>query len=165
MKIVWRYWHFYKKTFLVLEKCVYSNNYISTMPFNYTQMKMAYLSRTSPNLSSIGEVCDRLGKTFLTSLVGNPWATGGLRVKTYAAKGGLILFPLFLLEGNAILPMTPKTDCETVRARELQFLHNIHHPHMCNMSRVTCLVSHVICHVSHARCNFQSIGPLGRCFL
>ena len=45
---------------------------------NYTQMKMAHLSRTSPNMSSIGEVCDRLGKTFLTSLVGNHWAAGVL---------------------------------------------------------------------------------------
>ena len=41
---------------------------------------MANLSLTSPNRSSIGEVCNRLGKTFLTPLVGNHWATGGLRV-------------------------------------------------------------------------------------
>ena len=41
---------------------------------------MANLSTTSPNMSSIGEVCDRLGKTFLTSLVSNHSATGGLRV-------------------------------------------------------------------------------------
>ena len=63
-------------------------------------------------MSSIGEVCDRLGKTFLTSLVGNHWATGGLLVNSSSVKGGLIIFPLFLLEGNAILPMTPKADCE-----------------------------------------------------
>ena len=56
--------------------------YISTMVFNYTQMKMANLSPTSPNMSSIGEVWDRLGKTFLTSLVRNHWATGGLRVNS-----------------------------------------------------------------------------------
>ena len=37
-------------------------------------MKMAHLSRTSPNMSSIGEVCNRLGKTFLASIVGNHWA-------------------------------------------------------------------------------------------
>ena len=79
--------------------------------FNYTQMNMAHLSRTSPNTSSIGEVSDRLGKIFLTSLVGYHWATGGLRVNQYSVKGGLIIFPLFLLEGNAILPMTPKADC------------------------------------------------------
>ena len=43
-------------------------------------MKMANLSLTSPIMSSIGEVCDRLGKTFLMSLVGNYWATGRLRM-------------------------------------------------------------------------------------
>ena len=83
------------------------------MLFNYTQMKMAHLSRTLPNTSSIGKVCDRLGRTFLTSLVGNHWATGGLRVNLYPVKGGLIIFPLFLLEENAILSMTPKADCVT----------------------------------------------------
>ena len=50
------------------------------MVFIHTHMKMANLSPTSPNMSSIGEVCDRLNKTFLTSIVGNHWATGGLRV-------------------------------------------------------------------------------------
>ena len=54
---------------------------------------------------------DRLGKIFLTSLVGNHWATGGLRVNSSSVKGGLIIFPLFLLEENAILPMTPRADC------------------------------------------------------
>ena len=43
---------------------------------------MTNLSQTSPNMSSIGEVCDMLGKTFLTSLVCNHWATGGLRVNS-----------------------------------------------------------------------------------
>ena len=43
-----------------------------------THMKMAHLSWTSPNMSSIGEVPDRLSKTLLMSLVGNHWATGGL---------------------------------------------------------------------------------------
>ena len=80
------------------------------MLFNYTQMKMAHLSRTSPNMSSIGEVCDRLGITFLTSFVSNHWASGGLRVNSYSVKGRLIIFPMFLLEGNAILSMTPKAD-------------------------------------------------------
>ena len=73
-------------------------------------MKIAHLSRTSPNTSSIGEVCDRLCKKFLTSLVGNHWATGGLWVNLYSVKGGPIIFPLCLLKGNAILPMTPKAD-------------------------------------------------------
>ena len=45
-------------------------------------MKMANLSLTSPNMSSIVEVCDRLGKTFLTSLVGNHLATSGLQVNS-----------------------------------------------------------------------------------
>ena len=43
---------------------------------------MADLSRTSPNMNSIREVCDRLGKTFLMSLVRNHWATGGLQVNS-----------------------------------------------------------------------------------
>ena len=41
---------------------------------------MENLSLPLTNMSSIGEVCDRLGKTFLTSLVGNHWPTGGLQV-------------------------------------------------------------------------------------
>ena len=82
------------------------------MLFNYTQMKMRHLSQPQPNTSSIGEECDSLGKTFLTSLVGNLWATGGFRVNSYSGEGGLISFPLLLLEGNAILPMTPKAGCD-----------------------------------------------------
>ena len=74
-------------------------------------MKMAHLSRTSPNISSIVEVCNRLGKTFLTSLVGNHWATGGLLVNSCLEKGGLLIVPFFLLVGNAILPITPEADC------------------------------------------------------
>ena len=45
---------------------------------------MANISPTSPNMRSIGEICDRLGKTFLTSLVGSHWVTGGLQVKSTA---------------------------------------------------------------------------------
>ena len=41
-------------------------------------MKMALLSQTPLNMSSIGAVCDSLGKTSVTSLVGNYWATDGL---------------------------------------------------------------------------------------
>ena len=63
------------------KKIFYSYIYISTMLFNYTRMKMANLSPT-PNMSSIGEVCDRHSQTFLTSFVGNHWATGGLRVNS-----------------------------------------------------------------------------------
>ena len=63
-------------------------------------------------MSSIGEVCDSLGKTFLTSHVGNLGAPGGLRRNSSPVKGELIIFPLFLLEGNAILPTTPKAGCD-----------------------------------------------------
>ena len=45
------------------------------------------------------------------SVVGNHRATGGLWVNSPSVKGGLIIFPLVLLEGYAILPMTPKADC------------------------------------------------------
>ena len=70
------------------------------MLFNYTQMKMAHYSWTLPNMSSIREVCDRLPKIFLTSLVGNHWATGGLLVNLSSVTEGLIIFALFLLEGK-----------------------------------------------------------------
>ena len=79
-------------------------------------MKMTHLSQPQPNMSSIGEGCKSLGKTFLTSLVGNFWATGGFRVNLYSGEGGLTSFPLLLLKGNAILPMTPKEDCEDLGA-------------------------------------------------
>ena len=49
-------------------------------------MKMACVSQTSPNRSSIREVCNRLGKKILMSLVGNHWATGGLRVNLLYKK-------------------------------------------------------------------------------
>ena len=81
-------------------------------------MKMAHLSQTPPNMSSIGAVCDSLGKTSLTSLVGNYWATDGLRVNSSPVKGELIIFPLFLLEENTILPMTARADC-AMRVNEI----------------------------------------------
>ena len=74
-------------------------------------MMMVHLSQTLPNVSSIRGVCDSLGKTFLPSLVGNLGATGGLRVNLSPVKGELIIFPLFLPKGNAILPMTAKAVC------------------------------------------------------
>ena len=61
-------------------------------------------------MSSI-EVCNTLGKTFLTSLVDNHWATGKHFVNSSLVKGGLLIFPLFLLVGNAILPIPPEADC------------------------------------------------------
>ena len=62
-------------------------------------------------MSSIGAVCDSLGKTFLRLLLGNLGATVGLRVNSSPVKVKLIIFPLFLPEGNAILPMTAKAVC------------------------------------------------------
>ena len=52
------------------------------MLFDCNPMKVAHLSQTLPNMISIKEVCDTLGKTFLTSLVGYHWATGGLQVNS-----------------------------------------------------------------------------------
>ena len=65
-------------------------------------------------MSSIGEGCDSLGKTSLLSLVGNHWATGGLRVNLSSVKGRLISLPLFLLDENAILPMTANAGCDMI---------------------------------------------------
>ena len=64
-------------------------------------------------MSSIGAVCDSLGKTFLSLLVDNLGATGGLRLNSSPVKVKLIIFPLFLPKGNAILPITPKAVCVT----------------------------------------------------
>ena len=71
-------------------------------------MMMIHLSPTPPNMRSIGAVCDSLAKTFLMSLLGNLGTNGGLRVNSSPVKVKLIIFPLFLLEGNAISPMTVK---------------------------------------------------------
>ena len=62
-------------------------------------MMIVHLSQNPPNMSSIGALCDRLGKTFLTFLLGNLWATGGLRVNSSRVKVKLIIFPLFLPRG------------------------------------------------------------------
>ena len=62
-------------------------------------------------MSSIGAVCDSLGKTFLTLLLGNLGATGGLRMNSSPVKVKLVIFPLFLPEGNAILPMIARAVC------------------------------------------------------
>ena len=63
-------------------------------------------------MSSIGKVCCTLGKTFLSLLVDNHWATGRLRLNSSPVKVKLIIFPLFLSEGNAILPIPPKAVCD-----------------------------------------------------
>ena len=49
-------------------------------------------------MSLIGEGCESLGKTS--------------RVTSSSVKGGLLSFPLFLLEENAILTMTAKAGFE-----------------------------------------------------
>ena len=83
---------------------------------------MAHLSQTPANMSSIGEVCDRVETHYWChcSVI-----KGGLRVNSSSVKVGLINFPLFLLEGNAILPMTPKAGCDTVspNGQELYLLY------------------------------------------
>ena len=73
-------------------------------------MKMANLSLTSLDMSSIREVCDKLGKTFVTSLVDNHLATGGLRVN-WTPDYNLYFVPAC---GNTILPITRKADCDSV---------------------------------------------------
>ena len=83
---------------------------MSTLVFYYIHMMMIHLSQTPPNMSSIGTVCDSLGKTFLRLLVGNLGATGRLPVNSSPVKVNPKIFPLFLPEGNAILPMTAKAD-------------------------------------------------------
>ena len=75
--------------------------------FNYTHMKMTHWSQPQPNMSSIREGCNSLGKTFLTSLVGKHWATGALWVNLYSVNKRLIR-----IEGNVILPTTPMAGCD-----------------------------------------------------
>ena len=43
---------------------------IQILVFHNPMMNLAHISQTPPNMSSIGAVCDALGKTSLTSLVG-----------------------------------------------------------------------------------------------
>ena len=54
----------------------YSNIHTSTLLFNYTQMKMAYLSPPPQNMNLIRKVYYSLGNNSRTSFVGNHWATG-----------------------------------------------------------------------------------------
>ena len=74
-------------------------------------LMMINLYQTQLNMSSIGAVCDSLGRTFLLLLVDNLGATGGLRLNLSPVKVKLIIFPLFPPEGNTILPITPKAVC------------------------------------------------------
>ena len=83
-------------------------------------MMMINLYQTPLNISSIGAVCDSLGKTFLSLLVDNLGATGGLWVNSPPVKVKLIIFPLFLPKGNKILSITPKAVCE--RSEQLRMV-------------------------------------------
>ena len=102
---------FFIKPVFFWENCFYSYIYISTLLFYYIHMMMINLYQTPPNMSSIGAVCNSLGKTFLSLLVNNLGATGGFRLNSSPVKVKLIIFPFFLPEGNAILPITPKAVC------------------------------------------------------
>ena len=75
-------------------------------------MMMINLYQTPPNMSSIGAVCDSLGKTFLSLLVDNLGATGGLWLNSSPVKVKPIIFSLFLPEGKALLQTTPMASCE-----------------------------------------------------
>ena len=88
--------HFYKT-------CLFWGKLLLLIHLHYTFI--SYLSHPQPNMSLIGEGCDSLKKTSLMSHVGNHWPTGGLQVNSSSVKGGLISFPLFLHEEDAILPM------------------------------------------------------------
>ena len=61
---------------------------------------------------SVGEFCDALNTTSLTSLVDNHWPTAGLRVMSPFLKDGIGSNPLFLPEGITILPSSPSAGCE-----------------------------------------------------
>ena len=102
---------FTKPVFFFWENCFYFYIYSSTLLFYYKHMMMVHLSQTPPNMSSIISFFDSLGNSFLTLLVGNLGATGGLRVNSSPVTLKLIIFPLFLPEGNAILPMTSMAVC------------------------------------------------------
>ena len=70
---------------------------------------MAHLSQPGPNMKWIEEVCNTLGRPYLTALINNHWPT--------ADSGELVLSEgrnssLFLLEGNPLLPMTPTDGCD-----------------------------------------------------
>ena len=63
-------------------------------------------------MSLIGAAYDSLGKTSLMSLVGDYWATDRLWVKLSPVQGEFMIFSLFLLKENPILPRTARADCE-----------------------------------------------------
>ena len=70
-------------------------------------MKKTYLSRPPPNMNLIGEVCDSLGKDFLTSFVGNHWATGWLwshmtSVKARDYKQSFVCLQMVEIQASAV---------------------------------------------------------------
>ena len=77
----------------------------------FNRVILLHPHETPPNMSSIGAVCYSLWKTFLTLFVANLGATRGLWVNSSPVKVKLIIFPLFLPEGTAILPMTSMAVC------------------------------------------------------
>ena len=109
--LVWKSGDFYKNCLFFWENCFYSYIYISTPLFYYIHMMIINLYQTLPNMSSIGAFCDGLERTFLSLLVDNLGAIGGLGLNSSPVKVKLIIFPLFWPEGNAILPITPKAVC------------------------------------------------------
>ena len=50
-------------------------------------------------MNSIGEECNSLRTDSLNSFVGNPWATGGLRVNSTSGDGRDLSDPLFAYTG------------------------------------------------------------------
>ena len=92
---------FMKPVFFLGKMILLIHQYISTMLLNYTFI-LDFTKYESKKFA-----------INLASLAGNHWATSGLRVNSSLLKGGLIIFPLFLIDGNTILPMTAKADCVT----------------------------------------------------
>ena len=90
--------------------------------FYYIHMMMINLSQTPPNMSSIEAVCDSLGKTSVTSLVGNYWATGGLRVNSSPVKGKFISSPFTRDEFTRSPPVAPRLLTSDVRNDFLRLL-------------------------------------------
>ena len=80
----------FSKTFFLTKLC-----YILILVFNYTMMKMTYLSWPPLNMNTIREVGDSLGTDSLTMFVRNQWATGGLPANSTLVKGGITSIPLF----------------------------------------------------------------------
>ena len=86
------------------------------MKHDFRVLAPTLIYQTPPNMSSFGAVCESFRKTFLSLLVDNLGASGGLCLNSSPVNVKLIIFPLFLPKGNAILPITPKAVCESYTA-------------------------------------------------